>query len=95
MKVKSLLAFLMLWIFGFTTVQAQCDANNFSVTVTSGSCPADGTLSVLLPGGPPCTGWQAILTNPNGVETIRNIPSDGSPIDFNSLATGDYEIRLV
>ncbi|UII78334.1 gliding motility-associated C-terminal domain-containing protein [Flagellimonas sp. CMM7] len=95
MKVKYLLTFLILWIFGFTTVQAQCDANNFSVTVTSGSCLANGTISVLLPGGAPCTGWQAILTNPSGVETIRNIPSDGGPIDFNSLATGDYSIRLV
>lgn len=95
MAIKYLLTFLMLWIFGFAVIQAQCDANNFTVTVSPGICPADGNISVLLPGGPPCNGWQAILTNPGGVETIRNIPSDGSPIGFNSLATGDYAIRLV
>nr|WP_299174586.1 gliding motility-associated C-terminal domain-containing protein [uncultured Allomuricauda sp.] len=95
MRTKCLLVFSLLWIFGFTTIQAQCDANNFTVTVSPSSCPGDGNIEVLLPGGPPCTGWQVILTNPGGVETIRNIPADGGPIDFNSLAIGDYSIRLV
>lgn len=95
MKLERLLMLVLLWIFAVITMQAQCDANNFTVTVSPGSCPADGNIEVLLPGGPPCTGWQAILTNPGGVETIRNIPTDGGPIDFNSLAVGDYTIRLV
>lgn len=95
MKIKYLHTLLFLWTFSSIALQAQCDANNFAVTTTPGTCPADGNISILLPGGPPCSGWQTILTNPGGVETIQNIPSDGGPVSFSDLAAGDYAIRLV
>lgn len=95
MKIKCLHSFILLCAFSVVTVQAQCDANNFTVSATPGICPADGNISVLLPGGSPCNGWQAILANPNGVETIQNVPSNGGPVNFGALVAGDYAIRLV
>ncbi|MDC6365204.1 MULTISPECIES: gliding motility-associated C-terminal domain-containing protein [Flavobacteriaceae] len=95
MDLKRLLYLVFIWISVVIATHAQCDADNFTATMIPGNCPADGTISLSLPGGPPCIGWQAILTNPSGVETIRNIPSNGGPVDFNSLAVGDYTVRLV
>ena len=90
-----LLMLFTCWALGSSIAYAQCDATNFSVTATSGTCPANGNISVLLPGGPPCSGWQAILTNPGGLETVQNIPDSGGPINFSSLAAGDYNMRLI
>ncbi len=90
-----LLVLLMLCAFAPNIASAQCDANNVIVAVAPGTCPSNGSIVVTLPGGPPCTGWQAILTNPSGLETIRNVPDSGGPVIFSSLAPGEYGIRLV
>ncbi|WP_422079918.1 gliding motility-associated C-terminal domain-containing protein [Ulvibacterium sp.] len=90
-----LLIFLLLCAVNPILSKAQCNPNNFTVTVTPGTCPANGNISVTLPGNPPCNGWQAVLTSPVGLETIQNIPSNGEPINFSSLAPGDYNVRLV
>ncbi|MEM1337625.1 MAG: gliding motility-associated C-terminal domain-containing protein [Bacteroidota bacterium] len=90
-----LLMLLMLCAFAPNMASAQCDANNIIVAVAPGTCPSNGSIVVTLPGGPPCTGWQAILTNPGGLETIRNVPNSGGPVIFGSLAPGEYGVRLV
>ncbi len=89
------LLLVLLWTFGSQTVQAQCDPNNFTVTATEGTCPNNGNIAVLLPGGSPCVGWQAILTNPGGLETVLNVPDSGGPVDFSNLSVGSYMVRLV
>jgi gliding motility-associated-like protein len=86
---------LFLLVFTCQIVKAQCDANNFTVTATSGTCPANGSIGIQLPGGSPCLGWQAILTNPGGIETVQNVPVNGGPVNFSSLSAGNYSIRLV
>ncbi|WP_299532332.1 gliding motility-associated C-terminal domain-containing protein [Ulvibacterium sp.] len=85
----------LLWAFGLQIAQAQCDPNTFTVTVTEGTCPSDGNIAVTLPGGSPCVGWQAILTNPGGLETVLNVPDTGGPVNFSNLAVGSYMVRLV
>ncbi|RKN79498.1 gliding motility-associated C-terminal domain-containing protein [Ulvibacterium marinum] len=92
---KTVLLLTLLWVLGSQMAQAQCDPNNFTVTVTEGICPNDGNIAVTLPGGSPCVGWQAILTNPGGLETVLNIPDTGGPVNFNNLAVGSYMVRLV
>ncbi|MEM9141753.1 MAG: gliding motility-associated C-terminal domain-containing protein [Bacteroidota bacterium] len=74
---------------------SQCDPNTLQVTMNPGSCPANGSIAVELPGAVSCTGWQVILINPGGIETIRNIPNTGGPVLFSSLSEGEYSIRLV
>ncbi|MEO1011125.1 MAG: gliding motility-associated C-terminal domain-containing protein, partial [Bacteroidota bacterium] len=74
---------------------AQCDPNTLQVTMNPGTCPANGSLTVELSGGPPCTGWQIVLTNPSGIETLRNVPNTGGPMNFTSLSEGDYSLRLI
>ncbi|WP_422081767.1 gliding motility-associated C-terminal domain-containing protein [Ulvibacterium sp.] len=95
MRPHALFLFAVLWVFGSQTAQAQCDPNNFTVTVTEGICPSDGNIAVTLPGGSPCVGWQAILTNPGGLETVLNVPDTGGPVNFSNLAVGSYMVRLV
>ncbi|MEM9142201.1 MAG: gliding motility-associated C-terminal domain-containing protein [Bacteroidota bacterium] len=92
---KHLLVFLLLCVLSPLGMEAQCDPNNFTVSATPGTCPANGNISVLLPGGAPCNGWLAILSNAAGLETVRSIPSNGDPVNFGSLAPGDYNVRLV
>jgi hypothetical protein len=92
---KTVLLLTLLWVLGSQMAQAQCDPNNFTVTVTEGICPNDGNIAVTLPGGSPCVGWQAILTNPGGLETVLNVPDTGGPINFSNLAVGSYMVRLI
>ncbi|WP_425237683.1 gliding motility-associated C-terminal domain-containing protein [Ulvibacterium sp.] len=86
---------LFLLVFTCQIINAQCDATNFTVTANSGTCPANGSIDIELPGGSPCLGWQAILTNQGGIETIQNIPVNGEAVSFKALSTGSYSIRLI
>ena len=95
MHFNAVFLLVLLWVFGSQTVQSQCDPNNFTVTVTDGTCPSNGNIAVALPGGSPCVGWQAILTFPGGLETVLNIPDTGGPINFDNLAAGSYMVRLI
>jgi|GEM_PF-3878026 len=92
---NALFLLAVLWVFGFQMTQAQCDPNNFTVSVTEATCPNNGVIEVLLPGGSPCVGWQAILTNPGGLETVLNVPDSGGPVIFGNLAAGTYMVRLI
>ncbi|OGS61243.1 MAG: hypothetical protein A2X07_06305 [Flavobacteria bacterium GWF1_32_7] len=66
----------------------------FTATPTNGTCFANGSITVQVPGAVNCTNWVAILTPPSGSEQLLSIPANGGPVVFTSLQAGSYSIRL-
>jgi len=71
-----------------------CDVSNFEVTVTNGTCFANGSILITIPDYTDCSGWNAVLTPPAGEEVSTNVAANGTA-NFNSLAAGNYTVRLV
>ncbi len=86
------LAFIILFLG--QKVSAQCDVNTFTATPTNGTCFANATIAVQVPGAINCTNWIAILTPPSGSEQQLTIPANGGPVIFTSLEAGSYNVRL-
>ncbi|MBE9575089.1 gliding motility-associated C-terminal domain-containing protein [Flavobacterium proteolyticum] len=76
------------------SANAQCDVASFTATPTNGTCFANASISVQVPGAVNCTNWVAILTPPSGSEQQLSIPANGGPVVFNSLQAGSYSVRL-
>jgi gliding motility-associated-like protein len=81
-------------IFTIHCINAQCDVSNFTVTPTSGTCFANASIAVQVPGATSCNNWVAILTHPDNSQITLAIPANGGPVVFGSLAAGDYEVNL-
>ena len=77
-----------------TLATAQCNVAGFTATPTNGTCFANGSITVQVPGAVNCTNWVAILTPPSGSEQLLSIPANGGPVVFTSLQAGSYSIRL-
>lgn len=73
---------------------SQCNVAGFTATPTNGTCFANGSISVQVPGASTCSGWVAILTPQTGGEQTLTIPANGGPVVFGSLAPGNYNVRL-
>ncbi|WP_181452327.1 gliding motility-associated C-terminal domain-containing protein [Flavobacterium aquaticum] len=68
--------------------------NNFTATPTNGTCFANGSIAVQVPGAVNCSNWVAILTPSVGPQQQQNIPANGGPVIFNSLQAGSYNVSL-
>jgi hypothetical protein len=88
------IALVIMTFFVSSLSIAQCNVNSFTATRTNGTCIANGSISVQVPGAVTCTNWIAILTPPSGSEQTLSIPANGGPVVFNSLPAGSYTIRL-
>jgi len=95
MKFKITFLYLMLLLFFGNNSYAQCNVNSFTATPTNGTCFANGSISVQVPGAVNCTNWIAVLTPPSGPVQQLPIPANGGPVIFNSLSAGNYNISLV
>ena len=95
MKFKITFLYLMLLLFFGNNSYAQCNVNSFTATPTNGTCFANGSISVQVPGAVNCTNWIAVLTPSSGPVQQLPIPANGGPVIFNSLSAGNYNISLV
>ncbi|MDO5980835.1 gliding motility-associated C-terminal domain-containing protein [Flavivirga spongiicola] len=93
-KKYNVLLIIFLMLFGTQMALSQCDPNNAIVIPSNSTCPANGRITAVLPGGGPCVGQFAILTTPSGVDIPLNVNIFGVA-QFNDLAPGDYNLRFI
>lgn len=88
------LIFIIIVFLTTYNIKSQCNIAVFTVDTVVSACPNEGEIIVKVPGGGPCSGWNAVLVYPNNSEVNKAIPSNGGPISYLSLDTGYYEVFL-
>lgn len=76
---------------------AQCTSSTISgytVASTPTTCSANGKITVTIPSSLDCSNWIAEIVKQGGGNSTVAIPQTGGAVEFTSLGTGNYSLRL-